>query len=218
MRILKKINKGVVLTCIVLIVLIIYLFNVEIKRNNDKPEIEKACKDYIELVNKYAVTPESASKVFAPNGLSEEEQKAKKDNLDIAINKSMTALETSLKDKMIDNELAVRMQKDRIEDFVRNNSNVFSSTLTKFNKEVTKVMKFSFDEDQVIVTLNTKTETETKYLDSLNENKEVSKKNDQISEESITLQKVDGVWKVVYADLALYTNIDGPMGMVTKIY
>ncbi|MCI8393268.1 MAG: hypothetical protein HFJ24_07365 [Clostridia bacterium] len=218
MRILKKINKGIVLTCIVLIVLIIYLFNVEIKRNNDKPEIEKVCKDYIELVNKYAVTPESASKVFAPNGLSEEEQKAKKDDLDVAINKSMTTLETSLKDKMIDNELAVRMQKDRIEDFVRNNSNVFSSTLTKFNKEVTKVMKFSFDEDQVIVTLNTKTETETKYLDSLNENKEVSKKNDQISEESITLQKVDGTWKVVYADLELYTNSMDSMGMVTKIY
>ena len=218
MRILKKINKGVVLTCIVLIILIIYLFNVEIKRNNDKPEIERACVDYIEIINKYAVTPESASKVYTIEGLSEEEQKVKRDVLDLAIKGNMSEFELKLKEKMIDNELAIRMQKDRIENFVQNNSNVFNSTLTKFDKEITKVKKFSFDDNQVIVTLNTKTETETKYLDSLDENKEVSKKNDQISEESITLQKINGTWKVVYADLDLATNTVDAMNIMTKMY
>lgn len=218
MRILKKINKGVVLTCIVLIILIVYLFNIEIKRNNDKPEIERACRDYIELINKYAVTPESASKVYAIEGFSEEEQKAKKDLLDSAISSNMSAFELGLKDKMIDNELAIRMQKDRVENFVQYNSNAFVSTLTEFNKEIIKVKKFSFDENQVIVTLNTKTETETKYLDSLSGNKEVSKKNDQVAEESMTLQKVNGIWKVVYADLNLETNNVDTMEMITKVY
>ena len=58
MRILKKINKGLILTIIVLVVLIIYLTNVEKQRGADKPAIQKACEEYIALTDKYVVLPE----------------------------------------------------------------------------------------------------------------------------------------------------------------
>lgn len=64
MKLLKKINKGLVLTVIVLLALIIYIVTVEISRNKEKPNIEAACKNYIETINKYAVLPEDAQKLY----------------------------------------------------------------------------------------------------------------------------------------------------------
>ena len=58
MKFLKKINKGFILTIIVIVLLVIHLVNVEAKRSTEKPHIEKTAKEYIELVDKYAILPE----------------------------------------------------------------------------------------------------------------------------------------------------------------
>ena len=47
MKVLKKINKGLILTIIVLAALLIYISGVEKQRNADKPDIRKACEDFI---------------------------------------------------------------------------------------------------------------------------------------------------------------------------
>ena len=52
MKTLKKINKGLILTILVLIVLILYFNNLEKQRDKDKPDIKKACEDFIELTDK----------------------------------------------------------------------------------------------------------------------------------------------------------------------
>jgi len=67
MKFLSKINKGLVLTIIVLIILSIYLANIEIKRKSAKPEIEKVVKEYIALTNEYAVLPEEMQKLYSRN-------------------------------------------------------------------------------------------------------------------------------------------------------
>lgn len=88
MKLLKKINKGVVLTVIVLLVLIIYIVTLEIKRNSEKPNIEEACKDYIELINKYAVLPENTQKLYYNEQISSEEKTKAEEDLKNAISRS----------------------------------------------------------------------------------------------------------------------------------
>ena len=58
MKVLKKINKGLILTILVLIVLVIYFSNLEKQRASDKTDIKKACESFIELTDKYSVLPE----------------------------------------------------------------------------------------------------------------------------------------------------------------
>ena len=43
MKFLKKINKGLLLTIIVVAILIIYLTNLEKQRESDKTDIKNAC-------------------------------------------------------------------------------------------------------------------------------------------------------------------------------
>lgn len=217
MRYLKKINKGLVLTVIVLLILIIYLVAVEVGRNADKPDIEKACKEYIATLDKYAVMPESVQKLY---GASDIENKSSiDDNVSKNIDNKMVELENELKSKMIDNELAVKMQKDAVSSYVKNNNNVFETVVTAFNRDITKIKKFAFDDDQVTVTLDTKVSQDIKYLEfAETETKELSKKNDfNLQGETITLKKVDGTWKVVYASLT-YQDYSAGSGMsVTTI-
>lgn len=220
MKYLKKINKGVVLTIIVLLVLVIYLVTLEISRNKEKPRIEEICKEYIELINKYAVAPESSQKLYKLGTTSVEDAEKIKNETEKAINNRTSEFVAELKTKMINNDLAVKMQADRLRDYLKENYNPFSEVCSSYNKEITKIKKFSFDEDQVTVTFTSKTEQETKYLDEESEeNKELIKKEDfNSSDETITLQNIDGTWKVVYADL-LYSNPNsGGFGMTTMAF
>lgn len=220
MKYLKKINKGLALTVIVLLVLVIYLVAVEAKRNKEKPRIEEACKSYIELMNKYAVAPESSQKLYKLGTTSVEDAEKIKNETEKAINNRTSELETELKTKMINNDLAVKMQADRLKDYLEESYNPFSEVCSSYNKEITKIKKFSFDEDQVTVTFTSKTEQETKYLDEESEeNKELRKKEDfNSSDETITLQNIDGTWKVVYADL-WYSNPNSEgFGMTTMAF
>ena len=56
MKIWKKINKGLLLTIIVLIVLIIYLKGVEKQREADKTAIKTSCEEYINLIDNLMVS------------------------------------------------------------------------------------------------------------------------------------------------------------------
>ncbi len=164
MKLLRKINKGLVLTVIVLGILCIYLFSVEAKRNSAKPEIEKAVKEYIELINKYAVVPEDLQKVYELTGDDEEIEKTAKEvgqKLQVHLDK----YEEELKTKMIDNQTAVDMQKDMIKDFLESANTYPQAVVIKYDKEIKKIKKYVFDEDQVTVTFIAKSEIESKYLD-----------------------------------------------------
>ncbi len=203
MNLLKKINKGLILTIIVLLILGIYLFVVESKRNEAKPEIEEIVKEYIAIVNKYSVVPEDMQKIQVPT--SNEEFTRINEEMDKKVDEYLNKYEAELKEKMIDNKEVVDMQKDAMKCFLDNANNYFQEVVTKYNREIVKIRKYAFDEDQVTVTLETSTEIENKYLDEGNE--KVRKENPTSKDETITLQLVDGKWKVVYADLIYYNNL-----------
>lgn len=205
MKMLNKINKGLILTILVLLVLFIYLFTVEINRNKAKPEIEKTVKEYIELMNKYAVVPSDIQNLYAQ--ISPEEIETKKKEFDTKITEHLNKYEGELKEKMIDNQKAIDMQKEVLEDFLKSENNMQSSIITKYKKELVKIRKYLFDDDQVTLTLETKTEVESKYLSN---GEEKLQKNEVTSnDDTMTLKLVDGKWKVVYSAIEYYRT---PMG------
>ena len=164
MKVLRKVNKGLILTIIVLIILSIYLIGVEANRNKEKADIEKICKEYVELTNKYAVMPEENQKIYNNSQITAGEAEKKKEDLKKEINTQMNKFAEELKNKMIDNETAINMQKEIIGDFLENSNDIFSSAIVKYNREITKIRKFDFDSDQVTVAFDTKIDVETKYL------------------------------------------------------
>ena len=74
MKFLKKINKGLVLTIIVILALVVYLVEVERQREDDKTEIRGACEEFIDVTDKYLVLPEEMQTLTGE--ISEEAEKA----------------------------------------------------------------------------------------------------------------------------------------------
>lgn len=203
MKFLKKINKGLVLTIIVIVLLVIYLVNIEVKRSAEKPNIEKIAKEYIELVDKYAVLPEEYQKIYSKIK-NDDEANEIDEKLDKAIEEQLSKFDEELKTKMVDNKTAKEQQKNIIESIISSNNDLKKNVMTKYDREIKKIKKYEFDEDQVTVTFDSNLENETKYMEG---KKEKTKKNTQkFEDESITLKYENGTWKVVYADLRIQPN------------
>ena len=203
MKLLKKINKGFILTIIVIVVLVIYLVSVEAKRSTEKPHIEQAAKEYIEFVDKYAVMPEEYQKIQTKIK-NEDEANEINEKFQKAIEEQLSRFEDELKIKMVDNKTARDQQKNILEMLINSSNDPKQNIVAKYDREIKKIKKYVFDEDQVTVTFDSNIEIETKYIEN---GKERTKKNTQKAEdESITLKYENGAWKVVYADLRFQFN------------
>lgn len=203
MKFLRKVNKGLVLTIIVIVALVIYLVGVETKRSAEKPNIEQAVKDYIEIVDKFAVMPEEYQKIYTKIK-NEDEANEIDEKLDKAIEEQLSKFEQEIKTKMVDNKTAIELQKNILEPIISQNNDFKQSVMTKYDRQIKKIKKYEFDEDQVTVTFDSDIEIETKYMEG---KKEKTKKNTQkAQDESITLKYEDGTWKIVYSDLRIQSN------------
>ena len=186
MRFFKRINKGLVLTIIVLLVVIVYLTGVEKQRKEDKISIQKATENFIEFTDKYSVLPEEMQI------LVEEVSREK-------IEKYEAEMKTELEKLMVSNEEAVKIQNQFLISNLESGDNQ-DEIRNKQERKITKISGYEFDGNQVTVTFNSKLDTSIKYLNE--ENKEQERKNSiEITGEEVVLQKVDGEWKVVYSNL-----------------
>lgn len=136
MKRLQKINKGVLLTIVVLVILCIYLIQVEVSRNAQKEEILASCKQYISIMDQYSVKTE----------------------------KEIEEARNQIKEVMIDNEVAINLQMKQLKEVAKSatKSNLKVSLL---NREVKNVKSYEFDGDQVKVTLYCKITKETAHLE-----------------------------------------------------
>jgi uncharacterized ubiquitin-like protein YukD len=195
MKFLKKINIGLVLTIIVVVAVAIYSVNVEVQRNKEKGNIKTACEEFIKTTNKSVILPEKFQNINTK--ITEQE-----------FNAYIEEVKSNLKEKMIDNNSALEIQTTIIEGELENQLSS-ESIITKFEREILKISSYAFDGDQVTVTFKSKVTKDVKslvnngYDDDGNEISKEETNSDSFNTESetITLQKVDGVWKVVYADL-----------------
>ena len=190
MNILKKINKGLILTILVLIVLILYFNKLEKQRDKDKPDIRKACEDFIELTDKYSVLPE-------------ELQTLQDDIPEEKVEEYIKQMKSDLANIMIDNQESVNIQQQILEESLRSGYNVLQ-VRTKLSRKIQKISSYQFEKEQVTVTLRDNIEETIKTSDG---SEEYSKNNEfSASEDEIVLQNVDGKWKVVYANLLFSDN------------
>ena len=188
MKILKKINKGLLLTIIVVAVLVIYLTNLEKQREADKSDIKKACEDFITLTDEYVVLPEDMQ-TYTGEISKENKEKIEKQ------------LKDALKTKMVDNDKAVEIQYEYLVDKLQNGYQTEGEVKTKNKRTITKISSYEFDGNQVTVTLRTSTETTYKYKDEFTGEEKERKNTITSPSDEIVLQKVDGKWKIVYSYL-----------------
>ena len=183
MKVLKKINKGLILTIIVLAALLIYISGVEKQRNADKPDIRKACEEFISLNDKYVVLPEDMQK----SEVSEEK-----------VNEYVNQMKSDVEKVMISNTEAVKIQEQVIENNLRNGYNALD-VRSKVSRKIKKINGYEFDGNQVTVKLNNQVEIVTKVFDEIESTKETE--TFDASNDEIILQKIDGKWKIVYSNL-----------------
>lgn len=183
MKVLKKINKGLILTIIVLAALLIYISGVEKQRNADKPDIRKACEEFIALTDKYVVLPEDMQK----SEVSEEK-----------VNEYVNQMKNDVEKVMISNTEAVKIQEQVIENNLRDSYNALD-VRSKMSRKIKKINGYEFDGNQVTVKLNNQVEIVTKVFDEIDSTKETE--TFDASSDEIILQKVDGKWKIVYSNL-----------------
>jgi len=183
MKVLKKINKGLILTIIVLAALLIYISGVEKQRNADKPDIRKACEEFIALTDKYVVLPEDMQK----SEVSEEK-----------VNEYVNQMKSDVEKVMISNTEAVKIQEQVIENNLRNGYNALD-VRSKVSRKIKKINGYEFDGNQVTVKLNNQVEIVTKVFDEIDSTKETE--TFDASNDEIILQKIDGKWKIVYSNL-----------------
>lgn len=183
MKVLKKINKGLILTIIVLAALLIYISSIEKQRNSDKTDIRKACEEFIALTDKYVVLPEDMQK----SEVSEEK-----------VNEYVNQMKNDIEKVMISNKEAVKIQEQVIENNLRDSYNALD-VRSKVSRKIKKINGYEFDGNQVTVKLNNQVEIVTKVFDEIESTKETE--TFEASSDEIILQKVDGKWKIVYSNL-----------------
>lgn len=183
MKVLKKINKGLILTIIVLAALLIYISSIEKQRNADKPDIRKACEEFIALTDKYVVLPEDMQK----SEVSEEK-----------VNEYVNQMKNDVEKVMISNTEAVKIQEQVIENNLRDSYNALD-VRSKVSRKIKKINGYEFDGNQVTVKLNNQVEIVTKVFDEIDSTKETE--TFEASSDEIILLKVDGKWKIVYSNL-----------------
>lgn len=188
MKILKKINKGLLLTIIVLVALITYLTNVEKQRESDKEDIKKVCEEYIAFTDKYVVLPEDMQ-TFTGKISKENEEKLKKQ------------LKEELEKQMINNDEAIEIQYEYLLDELKNGYKIENEVRTKNKRTITKISSYEFDDDQVTVTLRTTIESTYKYIEETTGAEKERQNTISNIDDEIILQKVDGQWKVVYSNM-----------------
>ena len=190
MKFLKKINKGLILTVIVLVVLILYFNNLEKQRDKDKPDIKKACEDFIELTDKYSVLPVELQTL--QDNIPEEK-----------VDDYIKQMKKDLADVMIDNQESINIQQKILEENLKYGYNVLE-VRTNLSRKIQNVSSYQFENNQVTVSLKDNVEETIKTSDGL---EEYDKNNEfEASEDEIVLQKVDGKWKIVYANLQFDDN------------
>ena len=183
MKVLKKINKGLILTIIVLAALLIYISSIEKQRNSDKPDIRKACEEFIALTDKYVVLPEDMQK----SEVSEEK-----------VNEYVNQMKNDVEKVMISNTEALKIQEQVIENNLRDSYNALD-VRSKVSRKIKKINGYEFDGNQVTVKLNNQVEIVTKVFGEIESTKETE--TFEASSDEIILQKIDGKWKIVYSNL-----------------
>lgn len=182
---MKRINKGFILTLIVLVALTLYILKVEMQRNADKDEIQKVYEEFIDFTDKFTVLPENMQTITDTKPENE-------------INEYKNQIKKDLEKLMIDDEETVNLQYKQLESVLTSSYNKLE-VRTSQERKINRITTYRFNGNKVDVKFEGTVERKVKFYNGTEEQTE-TKSFDTVYDE-IVLQKVDGEWKVKYANL-----------------
>lgn len=191
MKGLKKINIGLLLTIITVILVVSYCIHVENTRKAAKEDIMNACNSYIDTMDKYAYLPEEYQVIGIKRS-------------DVDLDNYNNELEKALEEHTSTKGVA-SIEKNVLSQIVETQLMDTSSVIVDFDRKIAQVSSIQFSGNQVTVTFISRITVKKKYNDINLETGEMEEKIKEIHHEaageSITLEKIGNDWKVVYADL-----------------
>lgn len=188
---LAKINRGVVLTAIVLIAVVIYLISVTITQNAENPKIEDICKKYIQTEVSYRMLPQKY-RIDNPQMPKEEQDKY--------ISDMTNNIKAYYSDNTQSSKYLIENLKNGIENQAKGLQLIFN-----YQKEFVEFKDINFDNDRVSVTITSNTSFDGYNANNPGKNRD---KIHQLTDDLITLQKISGEWKVTYANINIPMNSD----------
>lgn len=203
MKVLKKINLGLVLAIIAIVAIVIYSVNVENNRKSAKDEIKKTCEEYIAVTNNYCILPEQYRVI---------NQKA----ADVDLNGYSEQIKNEVGKYAISDKTA-EIQKLFLLESVKNQLINTSYVTTEYSRKIDRITGYKFVENQVTVTFNTNVTVKQKYNEI---NQDTGETLEKIKETTLTnkgetmvLENKDGEWKVVSTNFSYSVNSDQNMTM-----
>lgn len=185
MRILRKINKGAVLSAIIILGIIVYLFIHSAYNKAQIPELQKLSNEFIAEHQKLVITPDNLKPVGENLDLQNgEHEKALKELED----KAMAVFEPLYHDGYIN---------ITANDLVNNATHMYTLnvTIVDFQKQIIS-KTYDFQDNTATVQLTTTITVE--YIDAQGIKQ---KQHHHNQTENIIFEKIDGEWKVIYATL-----------------
>jgi hypothetical protein len=186
LQFLRKVNRGLIVSAAVFMAVVIYLVALSIMQQRDKQDIKDVCEAFVQEDAFWRVLP-----VDYEGGavqISEEEMDQFQSDMRDALSPYYIQ-----NDAAIDNSLSVLYakldnQNDGVEPLVRS-----------VDSAIVKYTDFSFDGNNVKVTFDMQVAVESVFPAAGNSTP--SRSSTKVSNQ-ITLQKLDGEWKIVYAYIA----------------
>ena len=185
MKYLSKINRGAILTAVVVLAVICYLVTTAILQNNEKPRIKQICETYLVQEVAYNMLP-TTYRVDKP------------DMPVTVLNDYLAEMKKNIIAFYPTNEQYYKFVIDtRTADLT--NQAKGNGIVFQYTKTITKYNEMIFNGDMVNVTFTTSTTLEAKDL--YGSGSTIKEKITSDVDDNIILQKIGGSWKVVYATI-----------------
>lgn len=192
---LKKLNRGAILTSLIVIGAIVYLVMFGISQNAEKPAIKDVCEKYVSTEIAYRMLPEKYRTVTPSIPKSE------LDSLIATMRSEVGAFypEASRNSNYIIDTLTKALT-DQLKG---------TGVVLKFTKDIKKYTSFVFEKDTVTVDFDSSNIYETAA--STDGFFPQGEKITTDTQDILILQRVDGKWMVVYSNLTVPYGYDKPM-------
>lgn len=191
MKLLSKMNRGLIAALIVLIAVVIYIIAVTVSQNNQKPELKNDCEKYIAMDIKLRLLPgeylNSNNKV--PQSLQNSIISDMKNDIKAAYISNMPLVNT-----------VIKLYQDNLDSQFKNGSNLSSE-----KRQILKFDSFDFEGNSVVVNFTSLVNEKdiTGYVTKINGAASPTYQSAQgQTNDSISFEKVNGEWKVVAANLS----------------
>ena len=198
MKVLAKINRGVILTVVVLLGVAAYLIGLEVMHSSARKEIGALCEEYIQAELRYHMLPEEYR--GATPGMTEAE-----------LDGYIAQMKEDLTPYYVDNEQTYRYLFNSLEESLRNQAQGYDVTY-ELTKDIMKT-EITFDGDKASVDLFCYTTMKGTAAYAPDVAASTTTRDSSASGETLDtlyLQRVDGEWKLTYSNLTVpYAQFGG---------